>query len=643
MGITSPEGYDPLASMSVMEQLRTASNTAPAASKLPMIGSLPVVQQFQVLGVLTIAFLALAVFMLFLDNRTTSQQSLQASAATEMQMLSQRLARGSALAAQGQAAAFAAVRDSRERFKADLDALLAGGAFKGATLDPTQDPAAIETLNAIKARWERVDAAAKRLTDNEKSLTSLANGLAAINQGNNGLLELAQQASQQIAQGGGTVREVDYANQLAVLSQRIAKNANTLASADEIDPEVAFLLGKDDATFRDVLNGLRKGSDALRLALRGVRRCTGHARRARQAVRRLRIGRRRDPVEHGEPGRREAGGAQHQQRVRAAARGRDQTCGAIRKRRQVARVGARACHRVRAARARRLALIAKVFLADARLRAQDSEHENKRNQEAILRLLNEMGDLADGDLTVRAQVTEDITGAIADSMNYTIDELRTLVAGVHNAADPGDEDDARRSRSRPPRRGRRAPVEGDRGDDGAGAAGVAIDLRGVAQRRRQSARVAQRSLAAADKGGARGAELDLGHERHPRADPGDVEADQAPGRIVAGDRRDRGADLGHHRADERARAERRHPGRVGRRSGARLLGGCRRSAAPRRTLGRSDQADRRDREDHSGGHAGRGGGHGEVDAGRGRRREALRRGGPGADRRSSACRASSPS
>ncbi len=63
-------------------------------------------------------------------------------------MLSQRLARGSALAAQGQAAAFAAVRDSRERFKVNLDALQGGGVMRGATLDPTQDPGAIETLTA---------------------------------------------------------------------------------------------------------------------------------------------------------------------------------------------------------------------------------------------------------------------------------------------------------------------------------------------------------------------------------------------------------------------------------------------------------------------------------------------------------------
>ena len=257
MGITSSEGYETLTTMSVMEQLRAAAGSAaPAASKMPVIGNLPVVKQFQVLGVLTVTFLVLAAFMVYLDNRASNQQSMQASIATEMQMLSQRLARGSALAAQGQAGAFAAVRDSRERFKVDLDALVSGGVFKGTSLDQTQESATLETLNGVKTRWERIDAAAKHLVDNEKSLTSLAKGMEAINQGNSGLLELAQQAAQQIGQGGGSLREVDYANQLAVLSQRIAKNANTLAAAEEIDPEVAFLLGKDETAFRDVMNGL---------------------------------------------------------------------------------------------------------------------------------------------------------------------------------------------------------------------------------------------------------------------------------------------------------------------------------------------------------------------------------------------------
>ena len=60
------------------------------------------------------------------------------------------------------------------------------------------------------------------------------------------------------------------------------------------------------------------------------------------------------------------------------------------------------------------------------------EDQNRHNQDAILQLLDEMGDLADGDLTVTATVTEDITGAIADSINYTIDALRDLVENINS-------------------------------------------------------------------------------------------------------------------------------------------------------------------------------------------------------------------
>ncbi|ERS09521.1 chemotaxis protein [Alcanivorax sp. PN-3] len=62
------------------------------------------------------------------------------------------------------------------------------------------------------------------------------------------------------------------------------------------------------------------------------------------------------------------------------------------------------------------------------------ESENQRNQAAILRLLDELGDLADGDLTVEATVTEDFTGAIADSINYSIDQLRSLVQTINQSA-----------------------------------------------------------------------------------------------------------------------------------------------------------------------------------------------------------------
>ncbi|MDH3275510.1 MAG: methyl-accepting chemotaxis protein, partial [Gammaproteobacteria bacterium] len=70
------------------------------------------------------------------------------------------------------------------------------------------------------------------------------------------------------------------------------------------------------------------------------------------------------------------------------------------------------------------------FEATAKVQAE----QNERNQQAILRLLDEMGSLADGDLTVEATVTEDITGTIADSFNYAIEELRKLVATVNETA-----------------------------------------------------------------------------------------------------------------------------------------------------------------------------------------------------------------
>ncbi len=66
--------------------------------------------------------------------------------------------------------------------------------------------------------------------------------------------------------------------------------------------------------------------------------------------------------------------------------------------------------------------------------AHEQADQNERNQQAILRLLDEMGSLADGDLTVEATVTEDITGTIADSFNYAIEELRKLVATVNETA-----------------------------------------------------------------------------------------------------------------------------------------------------------------------------------------------------------------
>jgi twitching motility protein PilJ len=71
---------------------------------------------------------------------------------------------------------------------------------------------------------------------------------------------------------------------------------------------------------------------------------------------------------------------------------------------------------------------------DFRRAAEAQAEQNERNQQAILRLLDELSSLADGDLTVQATVTEDITGAIADSINYAIEALRGLVATINDSS-----------------------------------------------------------------------------------------------------------------------------------------------------------------------------------------------------------------
>jgi twitching motility protein PilJ len=501
MGQAAQQGYDPLASVSIMDQLRSANAVTAMPKKVWGIGSLPVTKQFQVLGFLLVTFLVLAVIMVFLDGRQSAQGGASMATATEMQMLSQRLARGSALAAQGQASSFAAVKDSRERFNADLSALLTGGTSRGVTLDTVHDEAAVKLLGDIKARWERVDLASDRLLANETSLTSLAKGLETLNSGNSAVLELAQQAAQQIGQSGGSLREIEYTNQLAVLSQRIAKNANSLASSDEIDPEVAFLLGKDSGTFRDILGGLLKGSDTLRLApvksddVRatltelskrfttyegGINAILANMPRlviAKQAARGINS--------DAEPLLNEttqlAGQFEGSNPLHLLLLGAGITFALL----------ALGC----------LVLLGKVFLDDARVRASESEGENKRNQEAILRLLNEMGNLADGDLTVQASVTEDVTGAIADSINFTIEELRTLVRGINSATDQvtkaTQETQAISNRLYEASQRQNKEIQ----QASASVLQMAESINEVSQTATQSARVAQQSLAAAEKGG----------------------------------------------------------------------------------------------------------------------------------------------
>ncbi|MDB5985338.1 MAG: twitching motility protein PilJ [Nevskia sp.] len=84
-----------------------------------------------------------------------------------------------------------------------------------------------------------------------------------------------------------------------------------------------------------------------------------------------------------------------------------------------------------------LALLAFVVLniAGVRERTRLAEQRDARQQQAILNLLDEITNLANGDLTVDVTVTEDFTGAIADSINYTVQTLRGLVGTINQTSE----------------------------------------------------------------------------------------------------------------------------------------------------------------------------------------------------------------
>jgi len=81
-----------------------------------------------------------------------------------------------------------------------------------------------------------------------------------------------------------------------------------------------------------------------------------------------------------------------------------------------------------------LLVMARNVYRNSQNRVVEEAEANEKNEAAILRLLDEIGDLGDGDLTATATVTEDMTGAIADSINYTIDQLRVLVSRINDTS-----------------------------------------------------------------------------------------------------------------------------------------------------------------------------------------------------------------
>jgi twitching motility protein PilJ len=423
--------------------------------RLPLIGKLPLQQQVRVLLIMLGLSLVLGTAFVWINSGHSTLASTQTQIAGDALMHSQRIGKAAPNAIQGNPEAFKQLEESRKEFNHDLSVLSKGGDYQGREID-TPDAQMEALLKEIQKVWANSDKAADTILKLKKELTGFGTTLQSLNTLSPVLLELTEQIATLKAQGGATPREISAAGQLVMLTQRLGRSANEFLTSEGVNPETAFLLGKDTNTFRDITDGFLKGSDVLRLTATKDQDTRDKLTELQSVF------------------------AEYQQSV-ATILGNLQNFIAAKQSEQLVfaeneMLKQRITMLQKAYRSEEdsqhwsfwlmtisalMAVVAAVGIAlvllqdsrnrtkeadqrrqeaeDQRLQALKQEEEaktaNDQNQAAILRLMNELQEVADGDLTVQATVSEDITGAIADSVNYTVEELRGLVGRVTKTAE----------------------------------------------------------------------------------------------------------------------------------------------------------------------------------------------------------------
>ena len=427
----------------------TPELTAPEAEEdlisLPLLGrSTAAGHQRRLLALLAVGVVVLALIAGWvLQQADRSAQQLAATGQSLMQ--SQRLAKSVSQALVGSPQAFPDVVESSGVLARNVRALNAGDNELGVqSLGEPFKP----DLDAVNPLMERAERNASVVMGQQKILTQVGDALRTINRQSSDLLEIAETVSSLKLQQNAPAAEISASGQLVMLTQRIGKSANEFQTMEGVSPEAVFLLGKDLNSFKEIAQGLLDGSPELRLtatkdvqtreqldallklyeqtrtqasAILGNLQGLVSAREAQSAI-----------IADSEPLRRQMEELQTKLSTQTGL--------------GVGQLAALALSglflllcgfgisgvQLLDSRGRQTA--AETQQKDAKRQEQEAKRVNDANQAAILRLMNELQSVAEGDLTQEATVTEDITGAIADSVNYTVEELRQLVGSVQNTA-----------------------------------------------------------------------------------------------------------------------------------------------------------------------------------------------------------------
>ena len=378
---------------------------------------------FVVLLIATVAALGL------LSNKVSNDEAADRdyiSRIGDQKVLAQEIAKLGNQAAQGNLNSFPLLQQQRDQFNEILDWQLSR------TTDEANN--AMESLQALWARYRKeVDTILQR----REVVSGMRDHINKINEQIPTLLALSDEVVNTMIKQKADGAQVYIATRQLMLTQRISGNVNRVLSGGAEAVTAADRFGRDAALFGRVIEDMLRGNKNMRI--RRISEPTSRAKLQKVATLfrsiRTQVGGilERSPEMFQVSGASEAVLAISTQLPRSIKDLQDSYQSYIDNRKFGLLVNVLAVLTVII-----IVMLAYLYRKDAQRRVSEiasqskiMEETNTTNQEAILRLLDEMGDLADGDLTVEASVTEDITGAIADSINYAIDALRKLVSAIN--------------------------------------------------------------------------------------------------------------------------------------------------------------------------------------------------------------------
>ncbi|MCC7151242.1 MAG: type IV pili methyl-accepting chemotaxis transducer N-terminal domain-containing protein [Rubrivivax sp.] len=411
------------------------------ASGLPLIGHWSTARQQRVLLAVFGVGLVLLILIAVLALRNAGRSAAQVTAAGQAQTQSQRLAKSVSQALLGSVPAFAEVNESAEMLARNVRGLASGEGDIPAATDVLH-----EEVQILLPLVDRAEKSARTVMAQQRALTQAGSSLRNINRQSGELLDLAESVSALKLQQNAPAAEVSAAGQLVMLTQRIGKVANEFQTMEGVGPEAVFQFGKDLNSFKELADGLLAGSAEMHLSaardpqvrerLQQLQKLFDETRGQAGAI----LGNlqglvaARDAhttiINDSEPLRRGLGTLQ-QGLVESGGVGLPAMLAAVLAV-LLMLVGGLGLLRLFVVDQTARSQVAESQRLEAERQEQEAKRVNDANQAAILRLMNELQTVAEGDLTQQATVTEDITGAIADSVNYTVEELRSLVEAVQS-------------------------------------------------------------------------------------------------------------------------------------------------------------------------------------------------------------------